>query len=212
MHLKFFNHDFILDGRRAAFWSQKAWLLIADVHWGKTHFFQRHGLSVGHGVLQADLERLATLIYEYNPQMIVCLGDLIHHEHSLTKGLLADIGRFRDRYPVPMTLIKGNHEKYIHALHESWGIEIIDEHYQCEGLNLCHEEENGAGPQLFGHLHPKVTLKGHGDHLSLPFFLKQQSNLILPAFSDFCAGKAITLNKGDQAFVCFNEKEVISIP
>lgn len=212
MHITFHEQDFILDGRRALFWKQKEWLLIADVHWGKTHYFQKHGLSVGHGVLKADLERLASLIEFYHPKMVMCLGDLIHHEHSLGPELIEEVTDFRNRYPLPLTLIRGNHERYISKLPEQLGIEIIDDKFECDGLTLCHEEEKGCGPQLFGHLHPKISLKGQGDNLSLPCFYQTGQNLILPAFSDFCGGKSITLNKSECAYICCDDYEVIQIP
>ena len=217
MHHQFFDQDFILDGRRALFWKQKKWLLLADAHWGKTHFFQKHGLSVGHGVLKADLIRLGQLIKDYNPEMVICLGDLIHHEHSLGPSLSQEIANFRNRFPVPMTLIRGNHERFIKNLPESFGIEVVDEKISVNGITLCHEEEQIEEPQLYGHLHPKLTLKGQGDFLSLPCFFQKRDHFILPAFSDFCGGKAIDLEKNQRAFVCSydsqkNESNVFPFP
>ena len=212
MQHSFFNQTFHLDARRALFWLEKRWLLIADVHWGKTHFFQKHGLSVGHGVLKQDIKRLALLIEDYRPEMVLCLGDLIHHEHSLMPSLIDEIAQFRNQHPVPFTLIRGNHERFINKLPEGLGIEIIDDLFTTDGITLCHEEEKGKGPQVFGHLHPKLTLRGQGDYLSLPCFYQQKNNFILPAFSDFCGGKAIELKKDERAFLCGEDREVIAFP
>lgn len=206
MEISFHNQNFILDGRRALFWREKKWLLFADAHWGKTHFFQKHGLSVGHGVFHADLKRLEELTKDYRPEMLICLGDLIHHEQSLGPSLKESISRFRDQNPLPLTLIRGNHERYIQELPLSWGIDIIEDTLEVDGLSLCHEKENIDGPQLYGHLHPKLTMKGGGDRVSLPCFYQKGDDLILPAFSDFCGGVNIELKENEKAYLCLNEQ------
>lgn len=219
MHINFHQQTFILDGRRALFWLEKSWLLLADVHWGKTHFFQKHGLSVGHGVFRADLKRLEELIKDYQPDLILCLGDLIHHEAAMGKELLEEIGQFRDQNPTPLTLIRGNHERYIKKLPLEWGIDIVDEKIHCDGITLCHEKEAIPSPQIYGHLHPKINLKGQGDNLSLPCFYQREKELILPAFSEFCGGVNIDLKKGEKSFLCLSDPknnscspEVVSFP
>lgn len=200
---------------------ERRWLLFADAHWGKTHFFQKHGLSVGHGVFQADLKRLKNLIDDYRPEMVLCLGDLIHHEEALNHKLKEAISEFRQKNPVPMALIRGNHERYIPELPLSWGIDIIESHLKRDGLFLCHEKESFTGPQIYGHLHPKMSLKAQGDHVSLPCFYRNGDDLVLPAFSEFCGGVNIDLQpqKNQQAYLCLEEQgidgphtEVICIP
>jgi DNA ligase-associated metallophosphoesterase len=221
MEISFHGHRLILDGRRALFMPQNKWLLFADAHWGKTHFFQKHGLSVGHGVFQADLKRLTDLIDDYRPEMLLCLGDLIHHEQALNGHLKQAINLFRQQNPIPMALIRGNHERFIPELPFSWGIDIIESHLERDGLILCHEKEDLKGPQIYGHLHPKMTLKAQGDHLSLPCFYQVGDDLVLPAFSEFCGGVNIELEpkKNQRAYLCLDETgphgthtEVVSIP
>lgn len=212
MEIEFAKNYFILDPKKAAFYVKEKWLLIADVHWGKTHFFQKHGLAISHNVLKKDLENLKGLIKKYNPTLILCLGDLFHHETVLKTSLGKVITEFRNTTPTPMALIKGNHDIYIKNLPEIWGIDCIKDHYSKNDLVFTHElNKKIKMPQIYGHLHPKITLKGEGDYLSAPCFLKKRNELILPAFSEFCGGKSVELKKSETAYICAEER-VISFP
>jgi DNA ligase-associated metallophosphoesterase len=212
MEIEFHGETFILDPKKAFFWKEERWLILADVHWGKTHFFQKHGLPVGHQVLRKDLENLTNLIKKYQPELVLCLGDLIHHELVMKTSLIDEITQFRDELPIPFILIRGNHEAYIDSLPDAWGIEIVEDHYTRRKLTFTHEhEKNIEGPQIYGHLHPKLFLAAQGDQLSLPCFLRKKDQFILPAFSEFCGGKNIELKKNQTAYLCADTK-VISFP
>src|SRR5690606_10794872 len=59
----------------------------------------------------------------------------------------------------------------------------------------------GAGGFTWsGHVHPRVTLRGGGDALSLPCFLVGEHAAILPAFSRFTAGAGVSPAPGQRAW------------
>lgn len=212
MEILFHGETFLLDPLKALYWKEEGWLIIADVHWGKTHFFQKHGLPVGHQVLREDLDNLTKLVKKYQPELILCLGDLIHHELVMKTSLVEEISAFRESLPIPLILIRGNHEAFIKELPDNWGIEIVEDSFTRRELTFTHEfEKEIKGPQVYGHLHPKLFLSGQGDNLSVPCFLEKKNEFILPAFSEFCGGKNIDLRPGQRAYLCA-ETEVVSFP
>jgi len=48
--------------QRAALWLDRCWLLVADLHFGKSATFRARGVPVPAGTTQADLARLTALI------------------------------------------------------------------------------------------------------------------------------------------------------
>ena len=49
-------------GQRAAYWIERRWLVIADVHFGKAATFRARGVPVPHGTTSGNLRRIDALI------------------------------------------------------------------------------------------------------------------------------------------------------
>lgn len=203
-HETILENDFIFDYRRGVFWKQKKVLMVTDLHWGKSTFFQKHGIAIPDDVLDSDLDRLKNLMREYDPSTVLILGDLIHHEGSLHDRLVEKIAHFRHAYPFEFILIKGNHDRYT-SFPESWGI-VEEKKLVIENFSFTHDlvkKENNF--QFSGHLHPMMAFKTGLDFIRLPAFIIKEKACLLPAFSVFTGGQSMKLGKKEKAIVVYND-------
>ena len=60
----------------AAFWEERHWLLIADVHLGKVSHFRKAVLAVPYNAIQQNFVQLASVVDYFKPLSIIFLGDL----------------------------------------------------------------------------------------------------------------------------------------
>ena len=180
------KENFILSAGRALYWPAQKALIIADLHLGKTAHFRAHGLAIPATVLMEDLNRLAELIAEFQPQQLIIVGDMFHQ-----KNINTDIEYFRQwRFlftELEIILIQGNHDKLKPEVYEELNI-TTHQTLSLQGFQLIHEDtsKEQKGYTMSGHLHPGVILKGKGRQaLKLPCFVVGKHQLILPAFSIF---------------------------
>src|SRR5690606_21516758 len=89
------ENDFIFDCRRAIYWPRRKILIAADLHWGKTQYLRKHGVAITDKVFEGDLLRLSRLMDDYETNTLLILGDLIHHEEALSKGIIDKVAHFR---------------------------------------------------------------------------------------------------------------------
>ncbi len=192
----------VLDARRAVYLPIKEWLLISDLHWGKSEVFQQHGIPVPNTVLDADLKRLSLLIDEYQAQEVIVLGDLIHASWGITPDLQNKIQTWRSENGIPITLIAGNHDRQIESFAKDWGITLIEDQLFAGLFSFSHHTINT--PDHFnwnGHLHPAAIIKSKTDQLKLPCFHLTPYTCTLPAFSHFTGGAIIKPSSEDYLFV-----------
>ena len=180
------KENFILSAGRALYWPAEKALIIADLHLGKTAHFRAHGLAIPATVLMEDLNRLAELIAEFQPQKLIIVGDMFHQ-----KNINTDIEYFRQwRFlftELEIILIRGNHDKLKPEVYEELNIKT-HQTLSLQGIDFIHEDtsKDQVGYTISGHLHPGVMLKGKGKQaLKLPCFVVSKHQLILPAFSIF---------------------------
>lgn len=194
------GEDFIFDSRRALYWPRHKILIAADLHWGKTQYLRDHGLAISDRVFSADLERLATLYRDYEVRTLLVLGDLIHHEKSLSHEVVERVARFRHDFPSELILVKGNHDRYT-RFPESWGI-VEEKDFYFEDFYFCHDFNKKVKTfQFSGHVHPLFRLKAGPDLLRLPSFIVDEKFCLLPAFSYLTGGQVVPLKPGQKAVV-----------
>lgn len=200
LSLKINEHEFWFDHRRAIYWPEKKILLAADLHWGKTGFYQRHGIAIPEKVFDDDLSRLSELISDYGARTVLVLGDLLHHEKSLSRGTVEKVATFREQHPCEFILVKGNHDRYV-SFPQSWG--IVEEKEMIIGNFLFTHEHvpQDVYFQFSGHIHPMFVIKAAYDRIRLPAFIMAQDHCLLPAFSQFTGGQDVKLTRGQRALV-----------
>lgn len=198
------GEDFIFDCRRVIYWPRRKILLASDLHWGKTQFLRTHGVAISDKVFDEDLLRLSGVLKDYDTQTFLVLGDLIHHEKSLTASVVDKIASFRHQHPCELILLKGNHDRYT-IFPTIWGI-VEENDFYIDDFFFGHEfQKEVTNYQFSGHVHPMMRLKAGLDELRLPAFILDNEFCLLPAYSFLTGGQDVKLEKGQEALVILNE-------
>lgn len=198
------NESFVFDCRRAIYWPSQKILLTADLHWGKTQFLRDHGMAISDKVFDQDLLRLSRVLDDYDTRTLIVLGDLIHHEKALSKGVVEKVAAFRSSCPCELLLIKGNHDRFTH-FPDSWGI-VEEKNFYFKSFYFCHEHDPDITDfQFSGHIHPMMKLKAGPDLIRLPSFILDQHFCLLPAFSHLTGGQDMKIKPGQEAIVLMED-------
>jgi len=167
----------------ALFWPDRRWLVVADLHLGKSERMARRGGSLlpPYETL-VTLDRLDSEIAATDPAAVISLGDGFDDDAAAEAlpDLLCDRLRamaWRRRW----IWISGNHDPapVCPRLPGETLAELGD------GPVLRHQA--GQGPDMSGHFHPCVRLAGDRRRC----FLVGRDHLILPAFGAYTGGLAI---------------------
>lgn len=192
------ENDFIFDCRRVIYWPRRKVLLATDLHWGKTAYLQKHGMAVPDKIFDEDLKRLTHILQDYEVQSLIVLGDLVHHEKSLSHGIIEKVAHFRHDHPCELLLIKGNHDRYSH-FPESWGV-VEEKDFTLDTFYFTHESKMKEKRfQFSGHIHPMMRFRDGHDQLRLPTFILGVKFCLLPAFSHLTGGQDVKLKESEKA-------------
>lgn len=187
-----------LRGDRSAFWAEGSTLLVADLHWGKGQTFRARGIPVPGGDLEEDLDRLAAALAETGARRLVVLGDLVHARDGLTAAVVEVVCAWRERHPVELVLVRGNHDRHVPELPAGWGVVDRPEPWALGPFHLRHHPVADDGPYvLAGHVHPAVRLAG----ARLPAFHLGARVGLLPAFGTFTGSGRWPRAAGDRVYV-----------
>jgi uncharacterized protein len=187
--------------QRAAYWSARRWLVVADAHFGKAATFRARGVPVPQGTTTENLARLGALVETWRPEAIVFLGDLFHAREAHAAATVAAFAAWREQHrQLELILVEGNHDTAAGSPPAALGIRCVQEPWQIDGIALCHHPQWVAQASVVaGHLHPAVRLSGRaGDGVRLPCFWLRDRLAILPAFGEFTGGAAITRAPGER--------------
>ena len=206
------GQSLLLSPGRAVFWENERTLILSDLHIGKGGHFRKAGIPVPGQVQEADLDRLAGLIRQFNPGRLLVTGDMFHAQSNL------DVERFkswRQGYPaVDMVLVKGNHDILKTEQYRTLGLELVPDGYTAGPFRFVHHPPapgESAAYTFCGHLHPGVGLLGPGrQRLRLPCFWFGADRAVLPAFSLFTGLSLIQASREDKVFVVV-EGEVVGM-
>lgn len=167
----------------ALYWPDRRWLIVADLHLGKSERMARRGgpLLPPYEVL-ATLDRLEAEIAATDPACVVSLGDGFDDDAAARAlpDMLCD--RLRGMaWNRGWIWVSGNHDPapVCPRLPGSAAAELAD------GLVLRHQA--GQGPDVSGHFHPCLRLAGERRRC----FLLGRDHLILPAFGAYTGGLGI---------------------
>jgi DNA ligase-associated metallophosphoesterase len=183
------------DPRGALHFLDERMLVVADLHLEKGSSYARRGIFLPPYDTHATLDRLARLIADYDPRVIIALGDSFHDGAGGRRLAPAD----RDRLA---TLQQGRQWIWIAGNHdpdppEGVAGDVMPEltlgpvafrHIPGEG----HED----GIEIAGHLHPVAKVGGRGRVVRRRCFALSESRCVLPAFGAYAGG----LNVRDPAF------------
>ncbi len=182
----FAQHDFLAHQDAALYWPLQNALLVADLHLEKASWYAAGGQMLPPYDSRATLERLAAIIAETGARRVYCLGDNFHDsagENRLEIGAATLLQALTAR--TDWHWINGNHDA---VLDGRWGGKVVPE-IQVDGVMLRHAaERHFTAPEMSGHYHPKLRLRGRGRSVARRCYVASESKLIFPAFGALTGG------------------------
>jgi DNA ligase-associated metallophosphoesterase len=171
--------------QRALYWPAQKTLIVADLHWGKSGHFRKHGIAIPGSTQTQDEIRLATLVREYAIERLIIAGDLFHSRHNKEVDLFT---HWRNAHSsLHIDFVTGNHDILAPELYDNWNLSIHHEGLQAVPFYIAHDEAADCGSFcIHGHIHPAVRITGKGRaSIKLSCFAQDANRLILPAFGEF---------------------------
>jgi len=208
----FSDHSLALLPEGAAFLSESATLIVADIHLGKSAAFRARGLPLPEGDSARDIARLGALCEKYQAAQLVIAGDLFHALSGITPELETALAEFLTTLAIPTTLIVGNHDLKLAQLPTL--LHPVSHLDLAQGIRVIHDPAHATAERLHlaGHWHPVVKIPdGRRTSLRLPCFLARGNTLVLPAFGSFTGGAILKPQPQDRIFVTLREA-VIELP
>lgn len=190
----------MLCAERALFWPDGGTLFVADLHLGKSAYFQQHGLALPDGHDARDLERLSDLLARYRARHLAILGDLMHAAPADRAGWVDRLLCWRARHhDIAMTLIVGNHDRAPSRLRPAF-----DTHAEplIHGPFRLHHHPTATedGYVLCGHVHPAVRVGDRIARRRFPAFWLRRRCLVLPAFGGATGTHLVQPSPGDRLY------------
>jgi DNA ligase-associated metallophosphoesterase len=189
---------------KALYWPAQQALLIADVHFGKAAAYRSLGQPVPRGTTAQNIAVLDALLAALPCRQLIFLGDFLHGPGSHAVDTLKALAEWRDRHQhLPMTLIRGNHDKRAGDPPASLDITVVPEPLLLGPFALQHEPDPHPDRHvLAGHVHPVYRLKGRGrQRLRLACFRLGEQVSLLPAFGAFTGGYQVEREDDCRIFV-----------
>jgi uncharacterized protein len=167
-------------------------LIVADLHFEKGSALAKGGQLIPPYDTRATLERLAALIEEHEPEIVVSLGDAFHDG-----GGPARMGE--EERALLQALVRASDWIWVEGNHEGKSAETLGgvarETLQLGALALRHEPTRAVN-EIAGHLHPCAKIAGNGRNVRRRCFATDGTRMVLPAFGAYAGG----LNICDAAF------------
>ena len=185
---------FVADMSGALWWPAERMLILADLHLEKASSLAARGQPLPPYDTRETLERVATALDRYEPEVVVALGDSLHDRTAALRlgederRILAILQEGRR-----WIWVTGNHDGGTAA---ALGGEAFDS-LTVTGIRLVHEPRPGpVTHEIAGHLHPAARVSMYGHAIRRPCFVGNGRRIVLPAFGTFTGG----LNILDDAF------------
>jgi len=184
----------LCDARGALYFADLRLLVVSDLHLEKGAAYARRGALIPPYDTMATLARLAGIIADYAPKMVISLGDSFHDREGaaglpeIARSSLAAMMAGRD-----WIWITGNHDPEAPA---DLGGDTVAE-LALGALAFRHEPSKAGGEgEIAGHLHPCARIVQRGRSVRRRCFASDGRRLIMPAFGSYTG----SLNILDRAY------------
>jgi uncharacterized protein len=184
----------LCDERGVLFFPDLRLLAVSDLHLEKGSSFARRGSLLPPYDTAETLRRLGKIVEEYDPQIVVSLGDSFHDTGGAARmpemfrqqvGVLA---QGRDWY-----WIAGNHDPDAPAGLPGESVREL----QIGALSFRHEPSSYTiDGEIAGHLHPCARIVQRGRSVRRRCFASDGHRIIMPAFGSYTG----SLNVLDRAY------------
>lgn len=208
------GHVLVLSSLRAAFDPSLRCLFIADAHFGKDAVFRARGVPVPVGSTADNLARLDILIAEFEPLLLVFLGDLLHAREAHAHETLDALHVWRERHAgLRIVLVEGNHDRHAGLLPDTLRVDYVQEPWRIGPWALCHHPQTADGAYaLAGHIHPVYRIATRNDSVRVPCFRLGTQCGVLPAFGSFTGGAREDGRVGAERVFLVAQDKVFEVP
>ncbi len=187
------GHRALCDPRGVLVLPELRLLVVSDLHLEKGSALARRGNFAPPYDTAATLSRLAAVIADHRPDIVVSLGDSFHdgwgaeRMPAAYRDMLTAMMAGRDWY-----WIAGNHDPRAPSGLPGYFVPELS----IGGLAFRHEPRAGAEAEVAGHLHPGARVVRHGLSVRRPCFASDGRRIVIPAFGAYTG----TLNILDRAY------------
>ncbi|MCD2201143.1 metallophosphoesterase [Halobacterium sp. KA-4] len=179
-------------GERAAYLPEADALVLADVHVGRD---AASDVALPLGERTDLVERLDTLLAEFEPATVVVAGDLLHVHGTIPDGVRSTVDAIETAVrgaDAAFRVVRGNHDSMLDAV----GIDAEESVVLADGTAVWHGHDDppvDAERYVVGHEHPAVEIEGtrHPCFLYGPRQHEGSDVVVLPAFTRLAPGTLV---------------------
>lgn len=185
--ITFHKEILFLDVTGVLYWPRKKTIIVADLHLEKSSFFASQGKFLPPYDSLETLTIFKKKLDQVNIKKVILLGDVFHDNDGydrLDKKTKNIFNAIINKYEIIFVI--GNHDKSISIPQ----IKTL-KNYNHEGISFSHYPFYSSGKnkvEIFGHFHPKITIKVRGKNISKKCFVIDERKILLPAFGKFTGG------------------------
>lgn len=191
--IEFSDNELWCDHRGILWMPEWRALVVSDLHLEKGSASARRGVMLPPYDTADTLKRLESVIAEYKPETVICLGDNFHDDNGPVRLVQA----FRE---LLLSMMAGRQWVWISGNHDEAPPETLPgecaQELSMGGLTFRHIPGIGASDEIAGHLHPGARIVRRGRSVRRPCFAVTESRIVMPAFGAFTG----SLNVLDKAY------------
>lgn len=187
----------------ALWWEEAGVLVVSDLHLEKGSAYAARGQMLPPYDTRATLARIAALMDDLEPAMVMSLGDSFHDRRARPRMAEDDAEFLRGlSRRCDWVWIEGNHDPHPPA---DLGGRVTNE-LKLGPLVFRHEPTDGGEGEIAGHLHPCARVAGRGRSVRSRCFVSDGRRMVMPAYGALTGG----LNVLDEAFAPLFPKGMIA--
>ena len=185
----FAEHNFSVFPNGELYWQDKKTLIISDLHFEKGSFFSDSSQFIPPFDTIETLSQLTKFIDHHPVETIIFLGDLIHDTLAFqrmakeSKELFLEIVKI-----INCTLTVGNHDD--RSFLRDIGLNLTEK-IIIDGICFSHHPSVDQKFSVFGHYHPKISLKFDSRGIWASCFILNKEKLLMPSYGYFTGGLSI---------------------
>ena len=182
------NYDIIFDIEGALFINQNRYLIISDLHLGKSISMNNNGHVIPTYDLNETIFKLKRIIKKYKPLKVILLGDNFHDKYSILHLNNKFLNQLKEITKVVQFIwIYGNHDEELMRKDKIYGKFV--KNYIEKKLFFTHiKKKRNSYFEFSGHFHPKTYILVNNSRFYYKCFVLGKDFCILPSFGPYTGG------------------------
>jgi DNA ligase-associated metallophosphoesterase len=204
--------DIVLQGEavallpeKALYWPAEKTLIVADLHWGKSAHFRKHGIAIPGNTQTQDEIKLAKLVRQHSVERLVIAGDMFHSKHNKEVDTFSHWRSAHENLHID--LVTGNHDILPKENYATWNLQVHADSLKLGPFLIAHDAPETCDEFcIHGHVHPAIRISRRGHNtIKLCCFCEDENRFILPAFGQFTGNHILEPSKHKHVYVIADE-------